>query len=77
MLELRLPARAGTGHVSLCCGLRVLVNFYCLVRFFAPVDDGADSLDHTSGAVGLEDVAAHVYAGSTLVNGPIGHIQCF
>src|SRR5208283_5041677 len=35
--------------------------------------DGADCLDHRRRSLALEDVAAHVYSGSALLDRPIGH----
>ena len=64
------PAGQGsTGHVSLCCGLRVLV-ILLLGAVFRPRGRRRRQLGSYQWGSRMEDKAVHVYAGSTLVNGP-------
>ena len=55
--------------------LDFLVDLVGLGGGIALVHDLADGLGHAGGAVGLEDVAAHVHAVGALLDGAVGHLQ--
>ena len=64
-----------TAQIKMLLVFHRFVNLKGLLRGIPLMDHLADGLGHAGGAVGLEDVPAHVHPAGPLRDGPVGHLQ--